>query len=162
VNEVKALYIALAVFLVAGIVSPGPAAAQAALSYNFTVTGETFSGVHPAGAIAGTLGGVAVDGAYSHGQWSLAAYGHPFASGTYTCVRVCGFTGASLAGRALIYTWTSQVPTWDARTQVTVGQLPALFASREQWGAQVAAWARAAGLPPDLQTRLIFDARTGM
>lgn len=156
------LYIALAAILAIGVVLPGPASAQAPLSYHLTLTGETYSGTHPSGAIAGTLGGVAVDGTYSGGAWTLAAYGRPFAAGTYACVKVCRFDGRTLAGRPLVYAWTSQVPTWDARTQVSAGEMPGLFASRNDWSKVVAAWARSSGLPAGLQTRLIVDAQTGM
>ena len=156
------LYIALAVVLAIGVVSPRPAAAQVAPSYHLTVTGETFSGVHPSGAIAGTFGGVAVDGSYSGGAWNLVAYGRPFAAGTYACVQVCQFTGRTLAGRSLVYAWTSQVPTWDARVQVTAGAIGPLFASRRAWSGQVASWARANGLAPAQQTRVVIDAQTGM
>lgn len=156
------LYIALAAILAIGVVLPGPASAQAPLSYHLTLTGETYSGTHPSGALAGTLGGVAVDGTYSGGAWTLAAYGRPFAAGTYACVKVCRFDGRTLAGRPLLYTLTAQVPTWDARTQVSVGEVPGLFASRNDWSKAVAAWARSNGLPAGLQTRLIVDAQTGM
>lgn len=155
-------YIALAAILAIGIASPGSAAAQTPLSYHLTLTGETYSGTHPSGAIAGTFGGVAVDGTYSGGAWTFAAYGRPFATGTYACVKVCRFDGRTLAGRTLLYVWTSQVPTWDARTQVNAGEVPGLFASRNDWSKSVAAWARASGLPAGLQTRLIVDAQTGM
>ena len=153
---------ALAAALAVGVVSPRPAAAQAPLSYNLTLTGTTYSGDRPSGSIAGTFGGIAVDGAYSRGAWTLATYGRPFASGTYACVRICRFNGTILAGRAMVYTWTSQVPTWDARMQVSAAEIRGLFFSRNDWSALVGAWARANGLPPGLQTRLIVDAQTGM
>jgi hypothetical protein len=156
------LYLALAAILAIGIVSPRPAAAQMPLSYHLTLTGASYSGARPSGAIGGTFGGVAVDGTYSGGAWTLAAYGRPFATGTYECLRICRFTGTTLAGRALVYAWTSQVPTWDARTQVSTGEIVRLFASRYEWSALVGAWARANGLPAGLQTRLKVDAQTGM
>lgn len=108
------------------------------------------------------LGGVAVDGTYTGGVWRLAAYDRPFATGTYACVQICRFDGTTLAGRTVAYTWTSQVPTWDARRQVSEGQINGLFFSRNVWSALVGDWARANGLPPLLQTRLIVDAKTGM
>jgi hypothetical protein len=156
------LHLALVAALAIGMVSPGPAAAQTPLSYNLTVTGETYSGIRPSGAIAGTFGGIAVGGRYSGGIWTLGAYGRPLATGTYTCDRICRFNGTTLAGRALTYTWTSQVPTWDARAQATAGAIRGLFFSRNEWSALVGAWARANGLPRPLQTRLIADAQTGM
>lgn len=156
------LYIAVAAGLALGLVLPGPAAAQASLSYNLMVTGEIFSGIRPSGTISGTFGGVAVDGSYSGGAWTLSSYGRPFAAGTYACVTICRFDGRTVAGRSLTYAWTSQVPTWDARSQITRGLIGPLFASRTQWSSVVASWARASGLPPDLQTRLTYDARTGM
>jgi hypothetical protein len=156
------LYLALAAILAIGIVSPRPAAAQVPLSYHVTLTGTSYSGARPSGSIAGTFGGVAVDGEYSGGAWTFAAYGRPFASGTYACVRICRFNGTILAGRAMVYTWTSQVPTWDARTQASAGQIGGLFFSRNDWSALVGTWAQANGLPPALQTRLIIDAQTGM
>ncbi|HEV2359983.1 MAG TPA: hypothetical protein VGX97_09790 [bacterium] len=158
----RSLFVALAAVLAIGVASPGPAGAEAALPYNLTLTGSLYSGVHPTGAIAGTFGGVAVDGQYSGGGWNLSAYGRPFAAGTYACVFVCRFTGTTLAGRPLTYAWTSQVPTWDAQTQITHGLIGGLFASRSSWAAQVAAWARANALPPSLQTRVTVDAETGM
>lgn len=156
------LYLALAAGLALGLALPGPATAQAPLSYNLTVTGETFSGIRPSGAIAGTFGGVAVDGAYSGGAWTLSSYGRPFAAGAYACVKICRFGGRTLAGRLLTYAWTSQVPTWDARSQIAQGAIGPLFASRTQWSFLVASWARANGLPPELQTRLMYNAQTGM
>lgn len=156
------LYIALAAVLAAGAVVPAPAAAQTPLTYNLTVRGSTFLGTRPSGTIAGMLGGVIVDGTYAGGAWTLNAYGHPFATGIYSCVRICRFTGTTLAGRGVPYLWTSQVPTWDARAQLSTGMIDGVFASRHDWSTQVAAWARGNGLPPGLQTRLIVDAQTGM
>lgn len=156
------LYIALTTGLALGLALPEPAAAQAPLSYNLVVTGEIFSGVRPSGTISGTFGGIAVDGAYSKGMWTLSSYRRPFAEGTYACVTICRFDGRILAGRPLTYAWTSQVPTWDARSQIAQGVIGGLFASRRQWSFLVASWARANGLAPDLQTRLTYDARTGM
>jgi hypothetical protein len=126
------------------------------------VTGQTYSGIRPSGTIGGILGGVAVDGTYSGGAWTVSAYGRPFAIGTYACVQICRFDGTTLAGRSLVYAWTSQVPTWDARAQQTTGVINGLFASRHDWPALVAAWARATGLPAALQTRLIVDSQTGL
>ncbi|HET7266445.1 MAG TPA: hypothetical protein VFL28_17390 [bacterium] len=154
--------IALAAGLALGVALPRPAAAQVPLTYNLTLTGDTFSGVRPTGTIDGTLGGVAVGGTYSGGAWTLTSYGRPIASGLYTCVRICRFSGTMLVGRAIGYMWTSQVPTWDAQIQRALGSIDGVFASRGDWSRAVGAWARANGLPPDLQTRLIFDARTGM
>jgi hypothetical protein len=145
-----------------GAASPVPAAADVPLSYRLMVTGDTYSGVHPSGSIAGTLGGVAVDGTYSGGAWTLSVYGRPFATGTYECVHICRFDGTMLAGRALIYTWTSQVPTWDARAQLSASSIARLFNSRDEWSARVGAWARSNNVPAGLQTRLTVDARTGM
>lgn len=145
-----------------GAPSLRPAAAQMPLSYRLMVTGDTYSGVHPSGSIAGTLGGVAVDGTYSGGAWTVTVYGRPFAIGTYSCVQICRFDGTTLAGRAMIYTWTSQVPTWDARAQMSAGTIAGLFNSRNEWSERVAAWARNNNLPAGLQTRLTVDARTGM
>lgn len=156
------LYVALAVMIAVGAASPGPAAAQMPLSYRLMVTGDTYSGMRPSGSIAGTLGGVAVDGSYANGAWTLAVYGRPFAIGTYSCVQICRFNGTTLAGRAMVYTWTSQVPTWDARAQMSAGTIAGLFSSRNDWSERVAAWARSNNLPAGLQTRLTLDARTGM
>ncbi len=156
------LYIALAAGLALGVALPGPAAAQALLPYNLTLTGQSFIGPRPSGSIDGTLGGVAVSGTYSGGVWTLASYGRPFATGLYTCVRICRFSGTMLAGRAVGYMWTSQVTTWDARIQHALGSIDGVFASRYDWSSTVGRWAQANGLPPELQTRLIFDARTGM
>ena len=161
-SHVKTRYIVLAAVLVAGIASPAPAATHAALSYDLTLTGDSYSGIHPSGTIVGTFGGLAVDGSYAGGTWTLRAGGHSFAAGTYACERICRFRGTALAGRRVVYGWTSQVPTWDARRQVSRGKIAGLFASRQAWSAQVAAWARANHLPPNLQTRLIIDAETGM
>lgn len=148
--------------LATGIVSPRPAAAQTPLSYNLTLTGASYSGARPSGTISGTFGGVAASGTYSGGVWTLAVYDRPFATGTYACLRICRFDGTTLAGRAMVYAWTSQVPTWDARVQVSAGEIRGLLFSRNDWSALVGAWARANGLPPGLQTRLIVDAQTGM
>jgi hypothetical protein len=156
------LVIALAAMLATGIVSPRPAAAQTPLSYNLTLTGASYSGARPSGTISGTFGGVAVGGTYSGGVWTLAVYDRPFATGTYACLQICRFDGTTLAGRALVYAWTSQVPTWDARVQVSAGEIRGLMFSRNDWSALVGSWARANGLPPRLQTRLIVDAQTGM
>lgn len=156
------LYFTLTVGLALGLALPGRATAQAPLSYNLAVTGEIYSGIRPSGTIGGTFGGIAVDGAYSAGTWTLSAYGRLFAAGIYACVTICRFDGRTLAGRPLTYAWTSQVPTWDARSQITRGIIGPLFASRAEWSFLVASWARANGLPPELQTRLTYDARTGM
>ena len=156
------LYVALAAALALGLAAPGPAAAQPPLSYNLNVSGHSFIGARPSGTIDGMLGGVAVSGNYSGGAWTLSSFGRPFATGLYTCEHICRFSGTMLAGRALAYIWTSQVPTWDARVQHTIGSIDGLFVSRFDWSETVGAWARANGLPPDLQTRLVFDARTGM
>jgi hypothetical protein len=145
-----------------GAATPRPAAAQVPLSYRLMVTGDMYSGVHPSGSIAGTLGGVAVDGTFAGGAWTLSVYGRPFAIGTYACLQICRFDGTMLAGRAMVYTWTSQVPTWDARAQMSAGTIPGLFQSRNEWSERVAAWARSNNLPAGLQTRLTVDARTGM
>ncbi|HLW48842.1 MAG TPA: hypothetical protein VKW09_13880 [bacterium] len=142
-SEVRALYVALTAVLVAGAIAPGPVAAQTNLSYNLTLTGESFSGATPPGGIAGTFGGVAVDGSYARGLWTFAVFGCPFAAGTYQCVHICRFNGTMLAGRPLIYNWTSQVPTWDAPRQVTVGNVGPLFASSRDWATQVGLWAQA-------------------
>lgn len=158
----KVLYVVLAAVLAAGIVLPSPAAAQADLSYNLTLRGDWFADTTPRGAIAGTFGGVAVDGRYTGGNWTMAVYGHPFAAGTYRCVTVCTFSGLTLAGRALTYTFTSPVPTWDTSTRFATGNISGLFASNSDWSAAVGAWAQANDLSPDQQTRLIVDSRTGM
>lgn len=156
------LSIALAAVLAIGVASPQPAAAHTPLSYSLTLTAATYSGTHPSGTIAGLFGGVGVDGTYSRGGWHLDAYGHRFAAGTYTCVRICRFNGMTLAGRAVAYAWSSPVPTWDAREQVIAGEIGGLFASRYDWSALVAAWAEAKGLPLGLQTRITVDAQMGM
>ena len=155
-------YVALAVMIALGAASAEPAAAQMPLSYRLMVTGDTYSGVHPSGSIAGTLGGVAVDGTYSGGTWTLSVYRRPFAIGTYSCVQICRFDGTTLAGRAMVYTWTSQVPTWDARAQLSASTIAGLFNSRDEWSAWVGSWARSNRIPAGLQTRLTVDARTGM
>lgn len=156
------LVIPLAAVLAIGIASPQPAAAQTPLPYNLTLTGGTYSGTHPSGRMTGTFGGVGVDGTYSRGAWHLDAYGYRFAAGTYTCVRVCRFSGTTVAGRAVAYAWNSPVPTWDARVRVIAGEIGGLFASRYDWSALVAAWAQAKGLPLGLQTRITVDAQIGM
>lgn len=161
-SKVKALYVVLAAVLIAGAALPAPVAAQGNLSYNLTLTGSSFSGATPQGGIAGTFGGIAVDGSYANGRWTMAVYGRPFAAGTYQCVHDCRFNGTMLAGRPMVYTWTSQVPTWDASRQVTVGNIGGLFASSNDWSSQVGQWAQINGLPPDEQTRLIVDSQTGM
>jgi hypothetical protein len=162
VSYVKAVYLAIAAVLVAAIVQPAPVAAQGALPYSLTLTAQTYSGASPAGTISGTFGGVPVTGNYANTHWIMFVYGRPFATGRYVCIHDCRFTGETLAGAPMHYEWTSQIPTWDARVQNTVGSIDGLFVSNVDWTSQVAAWARANGLPPDAQTRLTIATQTGM
>ena len=152
----------LAAVLAGAATAPVWAAAGAPVSYNLTLTGTTYSGTRPSGTIAGLFGGVGVEGSYANGVWSLQAYGHRFAAGTYVCIRICSFTGTALAGRAVAYAWTSPVPAWDARDKLVAGQIAGLFGSPYDWSALVSAWAQATGLPPGLQTRVTLDAQVGM
>lgn len=158
----RLLNLALVAVLVAGIAAPASAASFATLSYDFTLTGRWFFGDRPSGTIVGLLGGLAVDGKYSGGTWTLNVYGHRFAAGTYECIRDCRFTGTELAGRPRAYAWGSPVPTWESSVQSSAGTFNRLFTSRYEWSALVASWAQANGLPPGLQTRLIVDAQMGM
>jgi hypothetical protein len=162
VREVKLLYVALAALLVAGIAQPAPAAAQGALPYSLMLNATTYTGATPAGTISGTFGGVPVTGTYGDTHWMLLVYGRPFATGRYRCIHVCRFRGETLAGNAMSYEWTSQVPTWDARVQAAVGNINGLFLSNSDWTGQVSSWAQANGLPADQQTRLMIATETGM
>lgn len=124
----------LVVVLVMALVLPAAAAKPTyALVYNLTFSG---------GTITGTIGGVPVSGTYGGGTWTLTIDGKTFASGTYTCNGTCTFTGTTIAGKSLSFSFTTPA-TSSAPSGTASGQLTDAFGNHGGWVSAVATWASA-------------------
>jgi hypothetical protein len=152
-------YLPLTALLVLGLAGTGVAAASGTLPYHIAVSGTAYAGTTPSGTMSGTLGGLPVIGSYADGNWNLTAFGRPFASGTYECIRTCAFAGRSLAGRSMIFMLSSPVPTADAPTVVANGRLW-LSAIRQKgaWISTVSQWTQRSHLTRAESRQAIADA----
>jgi hypothetical protein len=149
----------LVTLLVLGLAGSGFAAVSGTLPYHLVVSGTVYAGSTPSGTMTGTLGGLPVSGAYADGAWRLAAFGRPFASGTYQCIRTCMFFGRSLAGKALVFTLSSPVPTADERRVAASGRLrvPGIR-QKDVWVSTVSQWAQHSHLTRVERSQAIADA----
>lgn len=152
-------YLPLVALLVLGLAGSGFAAASGTLPYHLALSGTVYAGTTPSGTMKGTLGGLPVNGSYVDGNWNLTAFGRPFASGTYQCIRMCMFTGRSLAGRSMTFALSSPVPTADEPTVVASGRLR-LSAIRQKgtWISTVSQWAQHSHLTRAERSQAIADA----
>lgn len=142
--------------LVLGLAGSGFAAASGSLPYHLAVSGTVYAGITPSGTMTGTLGGLPVTGAYADGVWRLAAFGRPFASGTYQCIQTCTFFGRSLAGRSLVFTLSSPVPTADKPRVAASGRLR--VRQNDTWVSTVSQWAQHSHLTRAERSQAIADA----
>ncbi len=124
----------LAVALVVGLAAPGFAKASAAIPF-----GLTFTGTNTSGTISGTFGGVPVTGTYSNGTWTLMVDGKVFATGTYSCSSSCTFTGTTLAGKPITFSFTSSSLTGTKTGTLSLSP----FANHGAWVSAIAQWANA-------------------
>ena len=151
--------LSLVTLLVLGLAGSGFAAASGTLPYHLAVSGTVYAGVTPSGTMTGTLGGLPVAGAYADGAWRLAAFGRPFASGTYQCIRTCIFFGRSLAGRSVVFTVSSPVPTADQRSVAASGRLRVSgIRQKDAWVSAISQWAQRVHLTRAERSRAIADA----
>ncbi len=127
-------YALIAIALVVGFATPGVAKASAALPFDLT-----FTGTNTSGTISGTFGGVPVTGTYSNRTWTLIVDGKVFATGTYSCSSTCAFSGMSLSGKSVTFSFTS-----SSLTGTKTGTLSLRpFANHGAWVSAVAQWANA-------------------